>query len=511
VSEKASLEVRAKVAERIGTYTYDPLGFVMFAYPWGQEGSKLAHRTGPEDWQREFLATLGQHMRDNADTKSMGLDYFPWRSAIASGHGIGKSALVSWLVQFFMSTRRDVRGGVTANTGWQLQDKTWPELAKWHDMLINKDWFTWTSTTYYFSEYPEEKRKNWMFTAQTWNEDKPDSFAGLHNENGAVVWIFDEASGIPPVIHETAEGGMTDGEPFKFDFGNPINPSGEFYDSFNINSARMSYLRNIDSRTVSHTNKTVIGDLLYKCRFDGGEDSDVFKYRVRGLFPAQSLDGFLSAELINESMTREHEGSGGAGLILGVDVARFGDDQTIICPRRGRDARSIPWAKWGRADTVESARRVAEFARKYRAQAVVIESVGPGVGVIDVLRNMYGIKVIEVHPGVKAAKELAWNNKRTELYMKMKDWFQMSRGVVPHDMELYKQATNIRYFINGQTGKMSMEPKADYKTRMLGTSPDELDALMLTFETDVGFMSDTFSTARPREQAQAIVEENPIY
>lgn len=510
MSDSASLATQAQIADQVGFFTYDPYGFVMFAYPWGVPGTKLQHRKGPEEWQKEFLIALGQHMRDNVDVKDMGLDYFPWRSAIASGHGIGKSALVAWLVQFFMSTRRDVRGGVTANTGWQLSDKTWPELAKWHDMLINRHQFTWTASTYYFSKYPEEKRKNWMFTAQTWNEDKPDSFSGLHNENGAVVWIFDEASGIPSIIHETAEGGMTDGEPFKFDFGNPINPSGEFFDSFNINRSRMSYLRAIDSRTVSHTNKTVISDLLYKCRFDGGEDSDVFKYRVRGLFPSQSLDGFLSAELINEAMTREFEGGGGAGLVLGVDVARFGDDMTIVCFRRGRDARSIPWVKWGRADTMESARRVAELARKYRAQAVVIESVGPGVGVIDALRTFYGVRVLEVHPGVKAQKELAWVNKRAELYMKMRDWFTLQRGVVPHDMELYKQATNIKYFINGQTAKTAIEPKEDYKTRV-GGSPDELDALMLTFEIDVGFVTDPFSTAQVQRQREAIVEENPIY
>ena len=130
-----------RLSEQLGRYRYDPLGFVMFAFPWGRTGTPLAGETGPEPWQREVLERLGNGLRDRKTSPDEAV-----RLAVASGHGIGKSALVAWVILWAMSTLSDTRGIVTANTEGQLRTKTWPELAKWHALAINRDWFAYTAT-----------------------------------------------------------------------------------------------------------------------------------------------------------------------------------------------------------------------------------------------------------------------------------------------------------------------------------------------------------------------------
>jgi len=248
-----SPEKEAELASFIGTFWADPYGFVMAAFPWGSyidfTGSKVAikgmeklpdgndnplkDKVGPEPWQKEFLVKLGEHIRTNKNLVDLEMQEEVWKSAIASGHGVGKSALVSWLIYFMMSTRVDTRGVVTASTQFQLEDKTWPELAKWHNLAINKHWFEWSATGLVFGQYEEAKRKNYKTTAATVSEHKTEAFAGLHNEGKTVFVIFDEASGVVGKVWEVAEGALLgSGEKFFFAFGNPTQPTGEFADCF---------------------------------------------------------------------------------------------------------------------------------------------------------------------------------------------------------------------------------------------------------------------------------------
>src|SRR5262249_36282135 len=117
---------------QVRSFRHDPFGFVRFAFPWGKAGTELKDETGPETWQRELLQQLGLGLASPEEAT---------RIAVASGHGIGKSALVAWIVLWAMSTCPDTRGIVTANTEQQLRTKTWPELAKWHRLAANRDWF----------------------------------------------------------------------------------------------------------------------------------------------------------------------------------------------------------------------------------------------------------------------------------------------------------------------------------------------------------------------------------
>lgn len=472
-----SVQTNKQLAEHIARFRNDPLGFVMFVFPWGQAGTKLATKTGPEPWQKDLLVALGAHCRMNADLRELGLDYEVWRSAIASGHGVGKSAIVAWLIYWLMSTRPDCRGVVTANTGAQLETRTWPELSKWHDLAINKHWFTWTASSFFFSQYPEEKRKNYMVSAQTVSKDNTEAFQGLHNEGSAVFVMKDEASGIDEKIYEVAEGALTDGEPFSFDFGNPTQPQGPFFDAFSKHANIYTYLRHVDSREVSHTNKNQLQNIIDKY----GPESDQAKYRVYGQFPTRSYNGFITPEEVRAAQERKEYGDPDTALIMGIDVARYGDDDTVFLFRRGRDARSIPMLTFNGLDTTQVTEQVAIQVAKYKPDGIIVESIGPGVGVIDQLRAR-NIRVIEVHPGSRADKYQVFANKRAEWWSRMKDW--LDHGCLPMDPELDEQLTTITYFLNKSTNLMQMESKADMKERGL-VSPDKADALALTFATKI--------------------------
>ena len=120
----------------------DPLSFVLYAFPWGVKGTMLEDfPEGPDEWHLEMFDNMQKHIRVNMNRKEQKLDLLPYLDSTASGHGIGKSACVAWIVMWLMSTRRNCRGVVTANTANQLEEKTWPELAKWHNLAINKHWF----------------------------------------------------------------------------------------------------------------------------------------------------------------------------------------------------------------------------------------------------------------------------------------------------------------------------------------------------------------------------------
>lgn len=483
MADKISVDKERELAEFIAGFYADPYGFVMAVFPWGEpqlpDGSfnPLHDKDGPEDWQREELIALGEHIKKNQVLVDLGLDMEVYRLAIASGHGIGKSAFVSWIILFLMSTRVDTRMAVTASTQFQLEDKTWPELSKWHNLMLNRHWFLWSATALSFAAYPEAKRKNYRATAATVSETNTEAFAGLHNEGKTVAIVFDEASGVYPKIWEVADGALTDGEAFFFAFGNPTKPDGEFADCFDKH-AHMYRNRHVDSREVSFTNKNALNDIIRKY----GEDSDEAKVRVKGQFPSQSFNGFIQSDAVDEAMQREEYGDPGAALIMAIDVARFGNDKSVIKFRQGRDARSIPALKFGKLSTVQLAEVAAREINAKRPDAVVIESTGPGAGVIDILRDK-GYRIHEVHPGSAAVAHEHFVNKRAEYWAAMRDWIY-DQGVLEADPELRSQLISIMYTLDRHEQRIKLEAKEDMKKRGL-PSPDEADTLALTFAVSV--------------------------
>lgn len=501
-------ETEAKLSEYVGSFYSDPYGFVMAVFPWGEpllpDGSlnPLASKAGPEPWQREMLEAIGRHIEENNVLLSMGLDPMVWRSAVASGHGVGKSALVAWLHYFFMSTRKRTRGVTTASTQFQLEDKTWPELAKWHGLAINKHWFEWSATSFYYKQSAEDERKNYMITAATVSEQKTEAFAGLHNEGRTVVVFFDEASGVLPKVWEVSEGALTDGEAFFFAFGNPTRPDGEFADCFDKHEG-MYWTRHVDAREVSHTNKNAINDIIKKY----GADSDEAKVRVYGQFPDTSFNGFIGVDIANDAAQRVLVSDSSAGLIMSIDVARFGDDETVIGFRQGRDARSRPLKNFKGLSTMRVVDIACEEANREKPDIIVIESTGPGAGVIDRLRQL-GYRVHEVHPGSQSKEPDKYFNKRAELWSKMRDWL-FEQGCIPEDPVMFKQLTTILYTLDRHEQRTKMEPKQDMKKRGL-SSPDRADMLALTFAVKVPNRDARFRRGGMGHNSMAVLHDDPL-
>lgn len=448
----------------------DPLGFVHFAFPWNE--GELRGRSGPEKWQRALLERVGAGLSPHSAVME----------AVASGHGVGKSALVAWLILWMMSTEADSRLVITANTEAQLRTKTWAELAKWYRLFIAKDMFDLGATSL-ISNDPEHE-KTWRCDMVAWSERNPEAFAGLHNQGRRVGMIFDEASSIHDLIWETSEGFLSDEgtERLWFVFGNPTRSVGRFRRCFDDDRWHTTQ---VDSREVSFTNKRQIEswEKAY------GEDSDFFRVRVKGVFPRVGAQEFISAWLVAQARQRDVEVSLYDPLVLGVDVARFGDDETVIVVRKGRDARSMPAVRLRGLDTMGVARRVVELSEQYHPDAIFVDGGGVGGGVVDRLRELR-LHVFDINFGAGAdladmlARGERYANKRAEMWGAMRAWLE--GGAIEDANELEEQLVGPQYgMIDRKDGTfIQLERKQDMKSRGM-PSPDWADALALTFALPV--------------------------
>jgi hypothetical protein len=465
-------EYDAELAQEIMRFYADPLGFVKFVFPWGEPDSPLAPWSEPDKWQCELLDRLGDEIRRRNFNGVDAVD--PIRFSIASGHGIGKSALTSWLIHFIMSTRPMAKGVVTSGKYDQLKDKTWAELAKWRKLAINGHWFEYRGSRGNLTYYRESEPENWAVKGQAATKENADAFAGLHNARSTPFYIFDEASAIDDAIYEVAEGGLTDGEPMIFLFGNPTVTNGRFADTF----GRMRHRwinKQIDSRTARMTNKALIQEWVN----DYGEDSDFVRVRVKGEFPRVGDSQFISTESVEQARDRTVEPTSLDPIIMGVDVARFGDDQSVITIIHGRKLLTIK--AFRELDLMELSARVIENIKEFKPHAVFVDGAGVGAGVVDRLR-LLKYKIEEVQSGSKAEEEEKYRNKRAEMWGRMRDWLL--------NADLPKEATALQYDLTGiiysydDKMRICLEKKSDMKKRGLA-SPDYADSLALCFAEPV--------------------------
>lgn len=486
------------IFDALAQFKHDPYGFVIFAFPWGEPGTELANMTGPEPWQEKFLKQVRDKM---ADPRVLLTNEIKDQRSRTSGHGIGKSALVAWLILWSMSTCVDTRGVVTANTETQLRTKTWVETAKWHRLFIGRDLFRLTATAM-FARDPAHA-STWRFDAVPWSERNTEAFAGLHNQGSRITLIFDEASAIPDLIWEVAEGALTDRNTqiFWWAFGNPTKNTGRFRECFP--GGRFSHrwdTEAVDSREVSLTDKEQIDKWIS----DWGEDHDFVRVRVRGVFPRVDAESFISRELVDEATNREVEPQLGMPVYIGVDVGRFGDDPSVIYPRKGRDARSLPVEVYYGIDTMTLAKKVAEAVLRHRASFAFVDAGGVGGGVVDRLHQLR-IPVIPVDFGSKPdgtniESGVKYANKRAEIWGGMKEW--LATGALPESVEgavkqdgtlvtLQDELVAPTYTLNNKE-EIQLERKQDMRRRGVA-SPNIADALATTMAMpDVGIITDDY-------------------
>jgi hypothetical protein len=461
------------------------------------KNTPLAKFLGPRKWQREVLREITEHIKAQGGK----VDYDTIRMAVSSGRGIGKSALVSWLVLWMLTTRIGGSVVVSANSENQLRSVTWAELTKWSAMLINSHWWEISATKLvpakWLTDIVEKDLKKgtryWACEGKLWSEENPDSYAGVHNQDGMML-IFDESSGIPDAIWDVGAGFFTENTPdrYWFAFSNPRRNSGYFFECFNAKRAFWKS-RTVDARTVEDTDKAVYEQIIAEY----GENSSQAKIEVYGEFPSAGEDQFIGPTLVDDAMKRPKYKDMTAPIIVGVDPARGGADATVIVVRQGRDLVAIK--RYQGEDTMAIVGRVIEAIEEFKPALTVIDEGGLGYGILDRLTEQR-YKVRGVNFGNKAKHPQAFGNKRAEMWNDMRNWLKSAS--IPSDRQLRADLTGpIKK--PDSSGTIFLEGKKEMKARGLA-SPDAADALCVTFAFPVAHREYTEPARRVNSQGSGV-------
>ena len=470
----------------IDEHRYDFCKLVFLIFPFGQKGHDLEFKQ-PYDWQMEEWARLSKHLSDPATRHEA------YRLIVSSGNGAAKTSFGAMTYFMLMYTQR-VRARITANTQPQMKSVVWPE----YDI-----WFRHARYSEHFFEKLGESIKakdpklgeTWRLDAVTWNEASPASISGLHNKGGAIVYIFEEAPGIPAIIWNYASGAMTDTETIKIwmAFGNSDDPESKFEQ----NMASPSWnSRRIDTRTMTHVDPKQIASWLEEC--GGNEDHDDFRVRVRGLPRKTSKDSIISQEAVTAALERakgfDIETVALLPVILMCDPAWTGGDETVIWYRQGHYARLLERYRLDKTqgqDHMFTYLKMVQWERELGADAVFIDQ-GEGTA-IKTLANNAGkawelISFAQSPNDAADFKDSQYANIRAQMYYEANKWL-MAGGILDAKLpewkgDIEKQlcwTKGTRHKING---KKLAEAKVDIKARV-GQSPDIADGFVLAFARHV--------------------------
>ena len=453
----------------------DPAGWATFMYDWGR--GDLEGWDGLDWWHLEVCDYIKWWFTSDKSGLSRGM---PCRVAVATGHGTGKTFFISAvLIPWFMATRLSPLVKVTANTEAQLLGNTWRELAKWHRMNACGEWFEWTATRFFYKANPK-LASTWRAEAVTWSESNPQAFAGTHEQSG-VAMFFDEASDIADSIWEVTDGAMTTPGALWVATGNPNRNIGRFYDCFHRNRDSEAHpgwrCWQIDARKCRASTMHGTEYLDSLARQYGGEDSDEFRKRVAGQFPRAATNQLIATSAVERAMRHEmdHGAWDYAPLIAGIDVARFGSNESEIAWRKGR--RVEPIERIPKGDLMSQAGYVAGRLRERSPALVCVDGSGLGAGMVDRLRQL-GFSVVDVNGG-NASINPKFLNKRAEMWWAMKEFVELGECELPPDDELRRHMTVVEYGYTDK-GRLRLKRKEDIM-KDFGFSPDKADAIALTF------------------------------
>ena len=459
---------------------HDPLLFVQVAFPWGEKGTPLEKQSGPFEWQKEVL----EHIRESSADRDKAI-----KIAVASGNGIGKSALVSWVILWAFSTYPDAVGVVTANTEKQLTSKTWKELNKWYGMYILRDFFALNGLRLHSIDEGDEN--TWRVDAVPWSKENPEAMAGLHNLGKREFIIFDEASAIDSAIWETMEGAMSDADTEKLwiAFGNPTRRDGAFYDCFHKNRD-VWWHRQVNSETVPSVSRSQLEDW----RREHGIDSDWYRVHVLGQFPSSNELQFIPTKLVDEARNRIYKPGqfSFAPTILGVDMSWTGKDKIIISKRQGLYAQKVAEIAYNNND-LDVAAKIAYLEDEYRADAVFIDA-AYGNGVYSA-GEKWGRSWTLVWFNGTSGLDFCFN-KRTEMYYRAKKWLEEG-GSFDYDWQELADDLTAPELVENDAGLIQLESKKLIKKR-LQRSTDHADSFVLTFAFPVQ-KKEYYSSNEPEE------------
>lgn len=473
----ASLD--ASLADAIAKYKYYPEKLVLILWSWGSGPLRGIER--PDVWQMAFLAVLGQLMRSR---NFNGVDAARLiKTAVGSGRGPGKSALVGMIITILLVSWPDAKITVTANTDAQLDKRTWSEARKWMNMSAVAHWFEVNSSIIHF----KGRRETWFAAPITWNEDKPQAFAGQQNQGSLNVMIFDEASTIPDTIFEVATSGQTTGLPIFMCFGNQTETSGFFYRAHDSERRDWDYYRSIDSRTCRFPNKEDIAAAIEK----HGIDSDYVRVWVLGLPPKAAAAQYFDTKLINQSMSLRPAALPDDALVCGLDLSWGGEDPTKYRFRQGLNAWEIP------PITIQAEHTKGPEGTKFlidktievlttvyngkRVQMLFMDSAGVA-GPVAMRCRQYGhTNIIEVTYSAQSIDEKCLN-VRSRNIRELKLGMQAGLGL-DKDVQLAEEMQAIRI---KKHLPLQFESKEELRKPLrLGRSTDNLDAIAQTYHMTV--------------------------
>ncbi len=437
-----------------------------------------AWRESPPRFVREVLGAVPDAWQDEA------LAIFPRvnRLALKACKGPGKTAVLAWLILNFLVTRPQAKIGATAITGDNLRDNLWAELAKWRGRsALLRETTTWTKTRLAVNEAPE----TWFVTARQWPKQadaqrQADTLAGLHADY--VMFVLDESGGIPQAVMATAEAVLASGVDAKVvQAGNPTSLEGPLYRAC-VTDRHLWYVVHITGDPDVSTRSPRIS-LAWATEqiATWGRDNPWIRVNVLGDFPPASLNALLGPEDVEAAFARtlRPEVYQWAQKRLGVDVARFGDDRTVLFPRQGLAAFRPRVLRHARGASVSTEIATAVMAAKTRwgSELELMDVTGGwAAGARDVLLTA-GVPVIELNFGGDAI-DPKYENRRAELWFGGAQWIK-GGGWLPTLPELVGELVTPTYTFSPR-GKFLMEPKELVKQR-LGRSPDLADAFMCTF------------------------------
>jgi phage terminase large subunit len=404
------------------------------------------------------------------------------RMSVRSGHGCGKDSVAAWLALNFLVTRPYAKVIVTAPTNRQLRDVFLSEFCKWLRQSAVSEEFLVRRDAVLHKEAPKE----WFLrlispSVTSTKEDQAETLAGIHGDH--LLIIADEASGIPDPVFTPLEGAMTQPDNKVLLIGNPTKNFGYFHETQFHTSIKESWTRlHWDSRKSSNVDKSMPEYFAAKY----GVESNIFRIRVEGNPPLQDENTLIPLYAAEQCIGNEFEVAEDEPLYLGVDVARYGDDASIVMPRRG--LKIYPWETFRKLNTIDLGGFINQTYQELDASGCAIDVIGVGAGVSDWLEKHNMKNLYQVNVSNSSSDITKYNKLRDELWIRVRDNCLLGKYSFPDTkvrgekeslgQQLANELSTPRYKFNSHGGYV-VESKKDMKARGIA-SPNIADALCLT-------------------------------
>jgi hypothetical protein len=449
----------------------------------------------PEDYQGDIIQAL------------LAPDSVHNRTAVKSGHGVGKTTTEAWCAWVFLMTRMQCKVVATAPTSNQLLDILWPEIGKWRLKMPPEMAAQWVVSATHVRH--KEFDKTWFATARTSN--KQENMQGFHENN--ILVIVEEASGVDEPIFEVIEGILTnaneEGQEAKLLLaGNPTQIGGEFFNAFHRNKHLYNKFSISGDRTTEddgtgsrhYFSKRVSEAFRSTMASKYGIDGAVYDVRVRGVFPRESDDVVIplswaeNAQSVNLPVFDKHD-----QVTLVMDVARFGGDETVLATfKRGHCINMEVWPKTSTVRCVDILVDACEHGsygvNKAEVIRVVIDEPGVGGGVVDGARRAE-LPVVPYNGGAALVKDVdpeedfrMFANRRSRDWWHLRRLFEQKQRKIPEDEMLINQLCSVKYDYMNE--KIKVEAKKDMRKRLgEDASPDRADTLVMGMAPYIGVHS----------------------